>query len=53
MRIELCDICKNELDEVYSLRMYKGIISDDFFITKHICFDCYSKIKKYIKSICK
>ena len=54
MKKEYCDICGKELDDdIYSLKLYRWIFLEEMLKTKHICFSCYSKIKKYIKKISK
>ena len=54
MNIEVCDVCKQEIEgDMYSYKLYKWIDFDGLFTVKHLCFDCYSKIKKYVNSITK
>lgn len=53
MNREHCDLCNYEIkdNDIYGFKLYRGILSNEFLFPKHICFDCYSKIKRFVKSI--
>ena len=49
-----CDLCNKELKEqsdCYYFKLYKVIISHEFFGTKQICKSCYDKIDKFVNKL--
>jgi hypothetical protein len=52
MNKKYCDLCGKKIeDRPWAFKLYKGILSNDFFNINEICDDCAYKIKKFTEKL--